>query len=555
MDVRTGTRLRARVSCWLCCATLLLGLAQGAQAASRDGEPLVAANEVQHILAEGSALESRGLWSDALVLYQDALKATPGDRQLIQRRSMARLHYDLGRRQSDSSFLAQVDTTGATAVQNLYAEILLKIQAYYVEEPDWNAIARFGLTSLKLALHSPEFQQRYLPGVPAERIDAAFSALTESLNRYVVRQSSDAIWVAGHCAEKLQAALNLNPSATVFEFVCGAVSALDPYSAYMSDHQYGETMSQIEGNFVGLGVELKTHGDCLEIVSVIPGGPAEVAGIAAGDRIVAVDGRSVTETGGERAADLLRGPEGSALNVALRRTAGDQQLSLIRRRVEIPSVEGVRMADAASGTGYIKITSFQKTTPRDFDSALWELQRAGMRSLIVDLRGNPGGLLTAAVEIADRFVNAGVIVSTRGRNPLEDFTHRAEVAGTWNVPLVVLIDHDSASASEILAAAIHDHRRGQIVGQQSYGKGSVQGIFPLNVSSGGIRLTTARFYSPHGSVINEVGVRPDIEVQQLAKPALDAGASLPNTADDVLQTALGLSRQTPQLSANMAGSR
>ncbi len=555
MDAMTGTRLRARAALWLSCFALALFLAGGALAAPRDGEPLIASTEVQHILAEGSELESRGQWSDALVLYQDALKAAPGDRQLIQRRSMARLHYDLDRRQSDSSFLAQVQTTSATAAQNLYGEILLKIQAYYVEEPDWNAVARFGLTSLKLALHSPGFQQRYLPGVPAERIDAAFNGLTESLNRYVVRQRSDAIWVAGHCAEKLQSALSLNPSATVFEFVCGAVSALDPYSAYMSDHQYGETMSQIEGNFVGLGVELKTHGDNLEIVNVIAGGPAGLAGVVAGDRIVAVDGQTVTETGGEKAADLLRGPEGSAIRITIQRDASNQLLPLIRRRVDIPSVEGVRMADPASGTGYIKITSFQKTTPRDFDAALWELQRAGMRSLIVDLRGNPGGLLTAAVEIADRFVNTGVIVSTRGRNPLEDFTHRAEVAGTWNVPLVVLIDHDSASASEILAAAIHDHRRGQIVGQKSYGKGSVQGIFPLNVSSGGIRLTTARFYSPHGSVINEVGVRPDIEIQKVAKPALEAATGLPGSGDDVLQTALALSRRIPQLSANPAGSR
>ena len=140
-----------------------------------------------------------------------------------------------------------------------------------------------------------------------------------------------------------------------------------------------------------------------------------------------------------------------------------------------------------------------------------------MRSLIVDVRGNPGGLLTSSVEIADRFVSSGVIVSTQGRNPMEDFTHRAQASNTWRVPLVVLIDENSASASEIFAAAIRDHKRGTIVGHQSYGKGSVQGIFPLNVSGGGVRLTTAKFYSPKGTAISQVGVKADVIVQEVAK--------------------------------------
>ena len=139
-----------------------------------------------------------------------------------------------------------------------------------------------------------------------------------------------------------------------------------------------------------------------------------------------------------------------------------------------------------------------------------------MRSLIVDVRGNPGGLLSAAVDVADLFVGQGVIVSTKGRNPMEDFVHRAQASNTWRVPLVVLIDENSASASEIFAAAIRDHKRGTIVGHQSYGKGSVQGIFPLNVSGGGVRLTTAKFFSPTGQPISLVGVAADIQVHEVA---------------------------------------
>jgi carboxyl-terminal processing protease len=142
-----------------------------------------------------------------------------------------------------------------------------------------------------------------------------------------------------------------------------------------------------------------------------------------------------------------------------------------------------------------------------------------MKQLIIDLRGNPGGLLKASVEVADKFVYDGLIVATRGRSPREDFDHRGEVAGTWRVPLVILIDHDSASASEILAGAIRDHGRGTVVGEKSYGKGSVQGIFPLAASNVGVRLTTAKWYTPSGQAISGAGIKPDIAVAVAAKDA------------------------------------
>ena len=262
----------------------------------------------------------------------------------------------------------------------------------------------------------------------------------------------------------------------------------------MSNNQYTETMSQIEGNFVGLGVELRTHSNELEIVSVIPGGSADVGGLVKGDRIMAVDQQMVDAVGSERAADMLRGTEGSFVTLTVDRGNGAKAMTLERRRVEIPSVDQVSIVDTQNGVGYIRLTNFQKTTARDFDAALWKLHRQGMRSLIVDVRGNPGGLLSASVEVADRFVTKGVIVSTRGRNTLENYTHRANLERTWRVPLVVLVDENSASASEIFAAAICDHKRGKIVGSRSYGKGSVQGIFPLTVAGGGVRLTTAKFF-------------------------------------------------------------
>ena len=189
-----------------------------------------------------------------------------------------------------------------------------------------------------------------------------------------------------------------------------------------------------------------------------------------------------------------------------------RKLRLTRRRVEVPSVVDVKMVDADEHIGYFKLTSFQKTTSRDVDAALWKLHDQGMRHLIIDVRGNPGGLLKAAVDVADKFVMEGMIVVDQGRSPRENFDHRGQLAGTWRVPLVVLIDHDSASAAEIFAGAIRDHRRGKVVGVTSYGKGSVQGIFPLAAANVGVRLTTAKWYTPSGQAISGAGVTPDIVV-------------------------------------------
>ena len=473
----------------------------------------------QEILGRGAELETQKQWGEALSLYQQAVRKYPENRSLQTRRSVARIHYDVQRRYADSSFIKTINTTDGQKAAGVYREILLKVQSYYVDQPKWSEIASFGLTSLEVALMSPEFREVNLPNVSTETIHQTILQTREQLRSARVTNRNEAYDVAVQLSQDLNQSIGLSQQATIYEFVCGAISALDPYSAFMSSAQYGETMSQIEGNFVGLGVELRTHQDHLEIVNVIRGGSASQGGIVNGDKITAVNNQKVSEFGGDRVADLMRGPEGSTVVITLDRGQGPQPLTLERRRVEIPSVDQVGIIDNEAGIGYIQLTNFQKTTARDFDAALWKLSRDGMRSLIVDVRGNPGGLLPASVDVADRFINSGVIVSTKGRNPMEDFTHRAKAANTWRVPLIVLVDENSASASEIFAAAIRDHKRGTIVGCRSYGKGSVQGIFPLHVSGGGVRLTTAKFYSPTGKAINQVGVGADVELHDAAKPS------------------------------------
>ncbi len=502
--------------------------------------------ELSQLIDTGKSLELQGRWGEALAHYQQALKVDPENRQIKTRRSIARIHYDLNRRYADSRYVQSLSGMPGNTALNMYSEILLKIQSYYVIEPDWDNILRHGLACMEIALSDPIFIQHNLPQVDPLQIQPAVDEMNSVLSRYDIKTRQDAYLIASNVCRNMQRRLGMSVQASVYEFTCGAIIALDPYSAFMTSNQYGETMSQIEGNFVGLGVELKTFPDHLLIVNVIQSGPAGAAGMKANDKVVAVEGQPVSELGGDPAADMLRGVEGSSINLSVVSNDGQQKSMRIQRRtVEIPSVEDVQIIDPQFGVGYLKLSNFQKTTARDFDAALWTLQKQGMRSLIVDVRGNPGGLLNSSVEISDRFIGNGVIVSTRGRNPLEDYVHRAKREGTWNVPLVVLIDENSASASEIFAAAIADHRRGTVVGTQSYGKGSVQGIFQLNVGGGGVRLTTAKFYSPDGSPISQIGVIPDVPVQVTAHAGQTPGEGSPD-ADDILRVGIMTAKRALQ---------
>ncbi|MGI9516853.1 MAG: S41 family peptidase [Pirellulaceae bacterium] len=525
---------------------LFLLISQVSHAQQTSPHTADATDQLSQLIYTGKQLEVEGRWGEALNHYQRALKVLPENQQIRTRRSISRIHYDLNRRYADSKYVETLANIGSTRALNLYAEVLLKIQSYYVIQPNWDNILRHGLASMEIALSDASFVRMNLPNVEQNRIQPAIDRMNAVLKRYQVSSRQDAYVVASNVCRNLQQDLGLPLQTSVYEFTSGAIIALDPYSAFMTSNQYGETMSQIEGNFVGLGVELKTHPDHLEIVNVIAGGPAGRAGMRSGDRLVAIENESVESMGSDVAADALRGVEGSYINVTVIRENGRQApLRMQRRRVEIPSVEDVAIIDPESGIGYLKLSNFQKTTARDFDAALWQLQRQGMRSLIVDVRGNPGGLLNSAVDISDRFISNGVIVSTKGRNPLEDYVHRAKTAGTWRVPLVVLIDENSASASEIFAAAIADHQRGTVVGTQSYGKGSVQGIFPLNVGGGGVRLTTAKFYSPDGSPISQIGVSPAVPVQSTARPVADDQQAEPgDQTDDILRVGVSVARRS-----------
>jgi carboxyl-terminal processing protease len=512
----------------ICCLTIC-GFAPAPLAAqeqlTRSAEPVFVAPELpatslDGVLAEGARLESLGRWGEAVTHYEEALRETPENVALQQRSDMAKLHFSIDRRYADRSFIQSLQTLTPQQAAALYLELARKINTHYVTAPRWQYLAQRGAAAVEIGLGEPTFCSANGLNLTGEQRAAIRSELYQLTTRPVNGPEELAAFAA-EVARLVESRCNLRQSATFLEFTAAAAGGLDEYSAFLTADQLRDVYSQIEGNFVGLGVELKADKGALLIVHVIPGSPAERAGIKDGDRIVAVDGRSTEELSTDEAAAMLTGEEGSAVRVVAETAGQRRELTVRREHVEVPSLEDVKIADPVNGVAYIKIPAFQKTTSRDLDAALWDLHSKGMRSLVLDLRGNPGGLLTSAVEVADKFLQQGGIVSTRGRSAQEDFNYQAHYGGTWRVPLVVLVDGDSASASEIFAAAIKDNARGDIVGQKSYGKGSVQGIFPLGYAGAGIRLTTALFYSPNGQKISKNGVTPNIPIESArtaAKP-------------------------------------
>lgn len=535
-------RLRTFKHTFILCfvlSCLALGGVQHGRAADAQHAPVVAANSQQlaeQQLRAGLEFEQNRQWLEAVQHYEKACRATPDHAELKRRLLISRIHYDVVRRCQDPSLLDAMATISSSDGLELYSEVLSRLEMSYVDKLEMTELVRGGTAYLEVALTEPLFVSHFLRGQDPARIEQFRTNVHRITLARQVRSRFEARSIVANVATIAQEQIGLPASATIIQFVCGAVGLLDPYSSFLSSGELAEVESQIEGNFVGLGIALQPHEVPLRILSVIPGGPALESGLKAGDRILEVGSVRCSDVGAERAADLLRGPEHSKVRLLMEREGrGQFELFVDRRRVEVASVENAHIINDENGAGYLKINSFQKTTVNELDAALFELERQHMRSLIIDLRGNPGGWLDAAVAVADRFIGEGIIVSTRGKNGIENQNYTAVRGGTWQMPLVVLIDGDSASASEIFAGAIRDHQRGLLVGTTSYGKGSVQGLFHTKAFPGGVRLTVSKFYSPSGTAISDRGVAPHVPVesQQLAaKPEL----SVPSERSVLSQT-------------------
>lgn len=548
---RAPSARRKHVGLWIVGLTLAflapsLASWQTAYAQQASVEVAAAVDDVARVLEQGAMLERDRRWAEAMNHYESALKLHPGRPDLVEKHSLARAHYDVSRRYSDQSFTNAIRVFTERDALAVLEEVLEKVHTHYVTPPNWQQVLSGGSLNVEVALSEPDFLKHNNQNISKSQQQWLTSEVRRMAREITVQDRAQLLQAIATVAHASEANSGVSPASVVMEYTSAATAMLDDYSSFLTGQQMDEVFSQIEGNFVGLGVELKTEPAGLLIVNVIPGGPAEQGGIRAGDRIVEVDNHTVKTATPDQLADMLRGAENSLVRVVLQDSENRlRELRLARKRVEVPSVDEVKMLDTDRGVGYFRITSFQKTTSRDVDAALWKLHDQGMRSLVIDLRGNPGGLLKASVDVADKFVMDGLIVATRGRSAREDFDHKGQVVGTWRVPLVLLIDGDSASASEILAGAVRDHRRGTVVGETSYGKGSVQGIFPLTTANLGVRLTTAKWYTPAGHAISGHGITPDITVRTTAKPV--NGKLLPLADDAILRAALQVARSQSKM--------
>ena len=291
----------------------------------------------------------------------------------------------------------------------------------------------------------------------------------------------------------------------------GMLSTLDPHSAYMTPEMYKEMQVETKGEFGGVGIQIGVKENRLAVIAPIDGTPAQRAGIKAGDYITKVNDESTKDLSLMDAVQKMRGPKGTKVNLTIQRdgTADPLQFTLVRDTIKIESVK----SKVLDNIGYVKLTQFQEATGRDLGRVLKQFKEQKVQSTILDLRNNPGGLLTAAVEVSEQFLpNGKLVVYTKGRESKKDEWFAKGRDQMDDSPMIILVNEGSASASEIVAGALQDYGRAVIVGTTSFGKGSVQTILPLGDGSG-LRLTTAKYYTPKGRSIQSTGITPDIVIK------------------------------------------
>jgi len=319
----------------------------------------------------------------------------------------------------------------------------------------------------------------------------------------------------------------------------GMVDSLgDPHSSYMDPDEYLQANLPLDGEYEGIGAWVDADGTFLTIISAMPGSPAERGGLQPGDQVIGVDGEDVTGLDGNLVIRRVLGPAGTSVRLTIRRegVADPIELELVRERIDLASVESEMLE---GDIGYIRLLSFGAQTADDLDQELSDLLRQDPQGLILDLRGNGGGFLHTAVDVASQFLSDGVVLSERFGDGQETVYDVEGGGRATQIALVVLIDGGSASASEIVAGAIQDHERGKLVGETSFGKGSVQNWIELQDDQGAVRVTIARWYTPAGRQIHEVGLTPDVEVL-----AAEDGQADPQL-EKAIELLLGATAQTP----------
>jgi carboxyl-terminal processing protease len=489
--------------------------------------------------------EREGRWQDACNFYDEILRKDRSQAEARRGYQRCLRRHHLARRHADQSYHDSLKRLDAKQALDVYEQVLNAVAGYYVDrrKTTYTTLFRHGLQELRFALQDRAFLAAYLPGVSAS--SPALEAFQAKLAEWPAIKLADSVEAREQVLAVVQAAreAGLRPGpglvkAVGLEFAAGACNALDEYTLFLTPGRYSNAQAELSGRLVAIGVELAAVDGHLEISRVYPRSPAQEAGLQRHDRLVEVDGKNVEKESAENVLERLRGEPGSPVRLKVqpadRMMMGARTVTLARRPVVVPSVEYSLETVAGTGpngepgetvpVGVIRISSFQETTPQEVREAIAVLRTGtmttpGMRGLVLDLRGNPGGLFKSAVEVAELFLHDGVIAVTHSHYPDYNQAFRARSMHPLLLPMVVVIDGDTASAAEVVAGALKDQRRATLlVGQTTFGKGTIQCLValnkvPLERMPAGIRITVARFCSPTDQPVNGRGITPNVVLE------------------------------------------
>lgn len=482
----------------------------------------------------GATFEKRTAWAEACRCYEDVLRKERGNVIAREgyRRSLRRLH--LATRQADATYRQSLTKLTPPQALEIYEQVLSILRVAYPDRARINLQLLFqnGLQEMQFALDDPLFRRHQLPGVKPELIEA-YKKRLDTWSAHITTLSGareEALLVIRSAAEEK---IKLTPSlvsALTLEFAAGACNTLDEFSSFLTPGSMSTVQAALKGKLLGVGVELGVVADRLTVTRVYPKSPAAQAGFLKGDLVLEIAGVNVQNLPADVAAERLRGDRGSAVEITIGRADAKKSFRLSRRSFPVSSVEYHQLPlDSVMNGGYLRIHHFQDSTFQEVKDALAAMNTGDpIKGLILDLRGNPGGVFKSAVAIAELFLGEGIIVV--GQSTFKDFnrTYKADNPTASQIPAVVLVDGETASAAEVLAGALKESRAAfstMLLGQTTFGKGSIQVIIPMDKSPleklAGIRLTVARFLSPSNSPVTGRGIVPTISSDAEGAALLD----------------------------------
>jgi len=485
--------------------------------------------EIKALLSLAERREQEFDWEKACDIYETVLR-TERDLPEVRGRYIHSLRrcWQM-RRQKDASYRSKVLSLDYGQAMRLYGNILdnLLDNSLDAKNVSPGILLQKGIDELSLALADPNFCLQHLPSFKTAearefrdwlaRVGSTVSSSNRSQAKKQVRE------IALAAMSKLQ----MSSTVAIMELASGSCYAFDDYTVYLTPNQLRDLCESLKGEYVSVGISLGMMDGKMMVAGVTPFSPAAetMPPLGKDEQIVSIDKKPIANRPPEAILELLEGPAGSTVDVELNSpTNGNRVITLRRRALFIPSVS-YRMRNEV--VGYLNIACFQDTTLQEVDEALYNLKKSNMKALVLDLRGNTGGLFEVAVEVARRFIDQGVIVSTQSSSTSTIYHARNQAA--LGVPLVVLVDGDTASSAEVLAGALKENKRGRLVGQATFGKGCTQSIFKLpsgpgGVPTGGLRITVARFFSPDGASYSGRGVVPHMLVGRVMMPMMNMPA-------------------------------